>query len=83
GDPKRSGESKVAQFADWAVPAMGRAMGDPPLPGKPAEPPEDEWKFPTGPLDATDTKEVMPRDPLQQVQPGLIVGLPHDPTDKG
>lgn len=51
GDPKRSGEWKVAQFADWAVPAMGRAMGDPPLPGKPAEPPEDEWRIPTGPLE--------------------------------
>jgi hypothetical protein len=50
GDPERTGESKVAQFADWAIPAMGRAMGDPPLPGKPAGPPEDEWKVPTGPI---------------------------------
>ena len=89
GDPKRAGESKVAQFADWAIPAMGRALGDPPLPGKPAEPPEDEWKCPPGPLDATDAKDDVPLEPVQQVQqvqqvqPGPIVGLPHDPTDKG
>jgi hypothetical protein len=61
GDPKRIGESKVAQFADWAVPAMGRALGDPSLPGKPAEPPEDEWRIPTGPLeDVAPTADAVP-----------------------